>query len=388
MLNPDAHPVVAAARALGPALRAAQPEMDAEGKLPAGLLQSMTKAGLFRLVTPAHLGGLDVDAVTMLSAVEEVAKGDGSAGWTVAVGNSGLLWGSLQPDAARTVFAAGPDVISAGSANPAMGRAVRVPGGYQVSGTWKFASACRHATWFTLNSLVTDGKDFIRNERGAVDTRVVVLPAEQVCILDTWHVVGLRGSGSNDVKVDDAFVPEAFAFGPDPSSARRGMPWDFPRSSWLGIGFAAVGLGLARSAIDCVVDLAGAKKPVGSPNLLRDRPNVQADVARAEIKLRAARGLLHQMVDTMWRDAEAGRVIGLEQRALLRGAAVNSAQVSAEVTDLMYATAGATSLYQTFPIERCWRDVHAMTQQIMVSPQFWEVTGRVLLGLDPGLLPF
>jgi alkylation response protein AidB-like acyl-CoA dehydrogenase len=378
---------VAAARQLAPVVRAAQREMDELRQLPPSVIDAMRAAGMFRLQAPNGVGGFEVGFNTFMEVVEELAKADGSAAWIVAIGNSGTLWGQLPASGAATVFAQGPDVITAGSYNPRWGRAVPVPGGYRVSGKWTFVSGCRHAGWINLGAIVMDGEEYRRDAPGRVEVRRCVVAQKDATILDTWHVSGLRGSGSHDIEVRDAFVPEDLTVLQDCGAARKGTLWEFPLTCALGLGFMSVGLGLARSAIDSVTELAGAKKPVGMTGQLRDRAVVQADVMKAEIKLRAARTLVHSLVADVWADVEAGRQIPIEQRALLRAAVVNAATVSAEVTDLMYTTAGGTSIYESFPLERTWRDVHAVTQQIMLSPQYWEVTGRVLLGLEPGLLP-
>ena len=147
-----------------------------------------------------------------------------------------------------------------------------------------------------------------------------------------------------------------------------------------------VGLGIARNAIDTLKDLAGAKKPTASRDLLRERITVQADVARAEAMLRSARAFLHEMVNSLWSDAEQRRQTPDEDRALLRAAIVNAATTSAQVVDLMYNAGGGTSIHETSPLERCFRDVHAVTQQIMLAPERLEAAGRVLLGMDPAFI--
>jgi alkylation response protein AidB-like acyl-CoA dehydrogenase len=381
------HHCVRAARELRPLIRAAQRDIDDLRQLPPGVIDAMRAAGMFRLQAPKEADGFEVDFNTFMEVVEELAQADGSAAWTVAIGNSGTLWGQLSADGAAEVFAESPDVITAGSFNPRWGRAVPVPGGYNVSGKWTFVSGVSHAKWINLGAIVTDGDDYRRDALGRVEVRRCVVAQADATILDTWHVSGLRGSGSHDIEVRDAFVPEERTVLNDCGAARKGTLWEFPLTCALGLGFVSVGLGLARSAIDSVTELAGAKKPVGMTGLLRERTAVQADIMKAEIKLRAARTLVHSLVREVWEDVEAGRSIEIEQRAMLRAAVVNAATVAAGVTDMMYTTAGGTAIYESFPLERTWRDVHAVTQQIMLSPQYWEITGRVLLGLDPGLLP-
>jgi alkylation response protein AidB-like acyl-CoA dehydrogenase len=384
----DAAMLVQSARSVRPRILACRDALDEGRQIPADLLEALRAAGLFRLQTPREFGGYELDFVSFMEVVEEIARADGSVAWTLAVCNAGILCGTLSAAAARTLFGEAPDVLTAGSFNPRGGRAVPVPGGYRVSGRWTFVSGCRHAHWLNLGCIVYDGETARRDAQGAVVTRRVLVPTARATILDTWHVGGLRGTGSNDLLLEDVFVPEELAADLAAPPVRSGALWSFPPSSSLGLGFVAVGLGIARSAIDTLTELAGAKRPLATPVLLRERPGVPSDVARAETMLRAARMYLHGMVRAVWEDAEAGRETSMEQRALLRAAVVHAAETSARVVDLMYNAGGASSIYEACLLERCFRDVHAVTQQVMLAPQQWETAGRVLLGMGPGPIPY
>jgi alkylation response protein AidB-like acyl-CoA dehydrogenase len=385
---PDATMLVHSARALRPHILQCRDAIDEQRQLPADLLEALRAAGLFRLQTPREFGGYELDFNTFMEVIEEVARADGSVAWTLAVCNAGILCGTLSDAAARTLFGETADVLTAGSFNPRGGRAVPAPGGYRVSGRWTFVSGCRHAHWLNLGCIVYDGDAPRRDARGVVANRRVLVPAARATILDTWHTGGLRGTGSHDLLLDDVVVPEELATDLTSPPVRPGALWSFPPSSSLGLGFVAVGLGIARSAIDTLTELAGSKYPRATPGLLRERPGVPAEVARAETTLRAARTYLHAMVRTVWDDTDHGRDTSLEQRALLRAAVVHAAETSAKVVDLMYNTGGASSIYEACLLERCFRDVHAVTQQVMLAPQQWETAGRVLLGMEPGPIPF
>ena len=384
----DAAMLVQSASALRQRILDRRDAIDELRHLPADLVDALRAAGLFRLQTPREFGGYELDFVSFMEVVEEVARADGSVAWTIAVGNAGLLCGTLSEAVARTLFGASPDVLLAGSFNPRGGRAVRVAGGYRVSGRWTFVSGCRHAQWLDLGCILHEGGSPRRDAHGAVETRRVLVPAERATILDTWHVGGLRGTGSHDLLLDDIFVPEELAADLGAPPLRSGALWSFPPSSSLGLGFVAVGLGIARSAIGTLTELAGVKQPRATPGLLRERAGVPTDLARAETMLRSARAYLHAMVRSLWVDAERGRETPVEERALLRAAVVHAAETSARVVDLMYNAGGASSIYESCLLERCFRDVHTVTQQVMLAPQQWETAGRVLLGMDPGPMPF
>lgn len=385
VVSPDA--IVEAARALSPLVLACRDQIEQERCLPESLLEAMRGAGLFRLQTPREFDGYELDHMTVMRVVEEVAKADGSAGWTVAIGNSGHLCGALPAATVRAVFGPDPDVMSASSFNERNGRATPVAGGYRVSGGWTFVSGCMHAAWLFFGCTVMDGDQPLRDSSGRVTVRRVLVPRDRVEIVDTWRVGGLRGTGSHDVRVEDLFVPEEYASAVPSPPSRSGTLWSFPPTSWLGLNFVMVGLGVARTAIETVKEMAGAKRPHRATGLLRERVMVQADVARAEVLLETARLYLLRSVESVWERTAHGEATPIEQRALLRAAVVHAAESAARVVDLMYTAGGGTSIYEHCPLERCFRDVHTVTQQIMLQPQHWESVGRVLLGLEPGPVP-
>jgi alkylation response protein AidB-like acyl-CoA dehydrogenase len=213
----------------------------------------------------------------------------------------------------------------------------------------------------------------------------MIFPTSAVEVIDTWSVSGLRGTGSHDYRVADLFVPEDhtidyFA----PQAVQTGTLYAVPAISVLAVAIAAVPLGIARSAIDEVVALAAAKTPYGSSTPLRDKPTVQADVARAEVLLGSARSYLFAMIGELWGEVAGGGAASMQRRGMLRLACAHAAQASAQAVDLVYNAAGGTAIFETGRLERCFRDVHAVTQHIATSTSNYEAGGRMLLGLDPG----
>lgn len=370
-----------AARAIAPEVRAVRDEIENERQMPLPLVQAMQEAGFFRLLVPREIGGFAEHPLTAFLVIEEIARADGSAGWNLMIGvEEGMFSSFLPQETAREIWSLNPNAILGGSATP-NGRAVAVEGGYRVTGQWPFASGCQHCTWLAGNSILLTGDTPIREEDGSARVRWLLFPAEQAEIIDTWNVAGMRGTGSHDIAVSDLFVPEGRVFAP-----YGGTPWpagglyEFPYRSIVGITLASVATGIARAAIDALVDLAAGKTPVGSRVLLRERAAVQADVARAEAMLRSARCFLFEAVEEAWEAAQRGP-LSLEQRALVRLAAINAVSSATHAVDLMYNAGGATSIYATNPLERCFRDIHVATQHAEVAPIQYEAAGRVFLGL-------
>jgi indole-3-acetate monooxygenase len=224
---------------------------------------------------------------------------------------------------------------------------------------------------------------------GAPDAPLMLFPAADVEVIDTWTVSGLRGTGSHDIAVRDLLVPADRAVSLVRDRPReRGALYAFPAFGLLAIGIAAVALGIARRAIDELVQLAGGKTPTGSRRILADRPMVQMQVSEAEALVRSGRAFLLDAIGTAWDEARRDGAIGTQARLGARLAATNATLGAAKAVDLMYTAGGGTAVYATSSLQRCFRDVHVVTQHLMVAPATYELTGRVLLGLgtDTSLL--
>jgi alkylation response protein AidB-like acyl-CoA dehydrogenase len=377
-----AEALVEAARGLAPTINACREEIERERRLPPALVEQLIDAGLFRMLTPARFGGLEVEPLTALRVFEELACADGSTGWCVMIGNSGIFAAWLPERAAEEIYGSNPRVITGGALAPT-GRAVEVEGGYRATGRWAFGSGCRHSDWLVGNCVVFEGEAPRLREGGVPETRVLVFPASDFEIIDTWSVAGLRGTGSHDFAVSDVFVPAERCLAFSDTPLVQGPLYRMPIFGLLGAVVASVPLGIARGAIDTLVDLASSKMPRLSSRPLREHPLIQTQVAQAEGLLRMARALLHETVGEAWQRVSSGGEVPARQRALLRLAATQAARSAAEAVDLMYHAAGSTSIYTSSPLERRFRDVHVAIQHALVQPVGWEVAGRVLLGLEP-----
>ncbi|HUI28128.1 MAG TPA: acyl-CoA dehydrogenase family protein [Candidatus Kryptonia bacterium] len=373
---------ISAARRLAAGIRDRADEIERERRLPAELVAALSEAGLFRLCVPRSLGGGEVDVTTMIRAIEEIAYADGSAGWCVMIGaTSGLVSGYLAADAAREIYGAA-SAITGGVFAP-LGNATVVESGYRVSGRWAFASGCQHCGWLMGGCVVfDDGKPRLLSS-GLPDSRMMLFPLRDVEIIDTWTVAGLRGTGSHDMAVKELFVPAERSVALVTDRPQQSGPlYAFPVFGLLALGIAGVALGIARNAIDELIRLAGAKTPSGSRRKLADRAVIQMQVAQAEALLRSARAFLFETVNETWQAAQSEGAISIQRRALLRLAATHTTISCAGVVDLMYNAGGGTSIYATNPLQRCFRDIHVVTQHMMVAPPTFELAGRFFLGLD------
>ena len=372
-----------AARILAPGIRERAEHIERERRVPDELTTSLAEAGLFRLCVPRTLGGREVDVATLVHTIEAIAHADGAVGWCVMIGaTTGVLSAYLPEPVAREIYGGTPGPITGGVFAP-LGTAVPERGGYRVSGRWPFASGCEHCAWLMGGCVINEDGVPRQHPDGQVDARLMIFPAAAARIVDTWTVSGLRGTGSHDITVADLFVPAERAVSLTHDRPRHAGPlYRFPVFGLLALGIAGVALGIARAAIDDLITLAAAKQPTGSRRRLADRALVQFQVAEAEATWRAARAFLFDAVGAAWNAAVGRGDIGTSERALLRLAATHTATSAAKVVDAMYTAGGGTSIYAASPLQRQFRDVHVLTQHIMVAQPTYEVVGRVLLGLD------
>lgn len=356
-------------------------EIEALRRLPDDLAGALIDTGVFKACVPACYGGGEVAMTELLAALEELAYHDGSTAWCAMIGaTTGLTAAFLPADHAARIYG-DPRAATAGYALPAAKGRV-VDGGLVVSGRWSWGSATQHCTWIGGGCFVVDDA----GERVALadGTRApfVFFERDQVELLDTWRVAGLRGTGSTDYAVTEQFVPEGRWVQPGQTAAVVDVPAArFPFLGALALGVCSVGVGLARRALDELVGLAAGKRPVQSERTLAERPVVQMQVAQAEAAWRSARAFVREVVDEAWHEAAAGRSLSTEHKRALRLAATNAAWRSADAVDLAYHAAGGSSIHEASPLQRVFRDVHVLTQHGMIAERTFEPLGRLALGL-------
>ena len=362
-------------------LRKRAQEIEEARRLPADLSDRFAESGFYRMCVPEIYGGLELAPAQTMETIEILARADGASAWCVFIGaTSGSVLSMLGDSAAREIFSDSNCLIS-GVFAP-RGKATVVEGGYQVDGVWQWGSGTQNADWILAGCRIIRDGEPARMKNGTPRSTMMLVPAEQVEFLDTWHVSGLCGTGSTDYAIRGIFVPDAHAVGVGIDGPLEKPLYAFPHFGLLGMGIAAVSLGLARAAIDELIEVAGGKTPSGSARPLATRASAQAEVSRAEAGLRSARAFFYEAIGAAWEAAEANGRIETRHRLDIRLATTSATHACAEAVDRMYNLGGGSSVYRHSPLQRIFRDVHVATQHMMVSPATLELTGRILLGLE------
>lgn len=365
--------LVQAARDVGELVEAHADAAEHNRRLPRRVVDALADAQLLRLCVPTAYGGPEADPRTMIEAIEAVSSADGAAGWcTMIASTTSSLSMYLDPEWAQRIYG-DPRTVTGGVFAP-NGTGTEVDGGWRVSGRWMWGSGTQHCGYITGGTNVTTAS-------GEAQMHVMYFDAADVTIHDTWHTSGLRGTGSNDFSVHDAFVPTGRSLQPLAAKPTVDAPLAvFPNFTLLAVGVAAVTLGIARHSIDEFVELAAGKRPQFSERTLAQSGAVQADFARAEAALGAARAYLLDEVDRAWAVALAGGRVDVPTRTRIRLAGAHAATTAAATVDSLFTMAGGSAVFTASPLQRCLRDVHVATQHIMVAPRLYETVGKLHLG--------
>jgi indole-3-acetate monooxygenase len=361
--------VEGAAREIAAAAREASSEIESERRLPDGLVARLRDAGLLRGGAPAEVGGLELAPAVALRSAEELARGDASTGWCVSIAITSSLLAAYLPASSRDELFGDGRGVAAGVWAP-RGKGRSVDGGVVLSGRWAFCSGIGHADLMFAGCLIDEQPV----------PSVVALAKQDLEILDTWHTLGLRGTGSHDTVADEVFVPADRVFSLFDGPALDRPLYRFPVFGFFALSIAAAALGNARAAIEDLVELAGYKKGLGSRRTLAERTPTQAAVAAAESTLSAARALYFEAIEAAWQASQDDDPVPLQLRNRLRLAATHGVRTSAEVVRTMYDLAGGSAIYDGAPLQRRFRDAYTATAHSQVNAASRELPGRILLG--------
>lgn len=352
---------------------------EALGTLSPASIEALVASGVLRMKLPRVLGGFEADLVTQMEVLEQLAMINPSVGWCAMVGATSLgVPGAFLSEAGiARMFADGRIPRGAIVVTPS-GVATPVEGGFRLNGRWAFASGVRHSEWVVALSRVET------TAAAPPDIAFMVFPTGDCAIQDNWQVLGLKGTGSCDIVVDDLFVPAPMAFAAGDAPRRGGALYRIGLPAFVAYEHAGFALGIARRVLDGLVTLMQGKKRGYAPGgtSMADRGAVQRLIGYTETRLRAARSLNVAINDEVWETVIAGNSLSAEQQCAVRSAATYATEVAVEVVNEAFRYAGAGAVYENSFMQRCLRDVTVAAQHYMVADTAYEQLGRARLGLD------
>ncbi|WGS25505.1 acyl-CoA dehydrogenase family protein [Bradyrhizobium sp. ISRA464] len=385
--GPDKYSVmIARAKALVPTLRERAPQTEELRQLPPETMRDLHENGLFRILQPSRIGGSELDYVALVDCSDALAQGDASVSWNFAnLASHHWMLGMFTPEAQSTVWGKDPDTLIASSFIFPAGRARRVDGGYLLDGHWPFSSGVEACDWNMLASVVeTD------DEADGIEYRLFLLNRRDYQINDTWNATGLRGTGSNDVQVTDAFVPEHMtvvlrdlAGGPTPGSAvNQNALYALPVFSLFPYVLSGVGLGNAQACLDDYVEIAHHRASTYNRAKIGDLQSTQIKIAEASAKIDAARLIMRTSCINVLAEVRQGHIPDIAAKTKLRRDGAFSVNLCTDAVSLLFTASGARSLFTSGALQRQFRDAHAVNSHLAFNFDAAGTNyGRVALGL-------
>ena len=347
-------------------------EIDESRRIPADLAGEMADAGMFRLLVPKSLGGLEIDFPSFIEIERLFAQADGSTAWCIGQNNIFATDApKMLPETALEIWGNPRGAVSNG---PPSSDTVAIPtdGGYRVSGHWDFSSGSSHSTWLAARARV-EGRDG--------EPPMFLMQKSDVTMLDRWDVNGLRGTASLSFEADNVFVAESHIYIESSPSSVAGPLYVLPRISMASIGFATIALTLARCCLDDAVELARSKTQRAITSAMVDRSTVHREIGEAEALLRATDSYVRQSLDVMWKSACDDGELDMDTRMEVRMASTHGIRTAVKIADTAYDMFGAGAIFKSTPIQRRWQDIHTIAQQIQGRAANYETAGRYFLGL-------
>ena len=374
----DASQILEAAGKLAFRVGAAADRIEAERRIPPEIAEELADRGFFRLLLPRSLGGSELEHPDFLKVVSLFAQADASAAWCI---NQNNVFSTnavrVSKDTAREIWGIQRNVVTNGPPVPGS-RADVVDGGYRLSGRWNFSSGIPHATWVAALTPV-----YQPGQSEPSGMRTLLLPKEQVKMVDVWQVGGLRGTGSLSFEADGVFVPASRSYPDNAVSSERGPNYVIPTTLLFCSGFATVALGAARAGLDAAIALTKSKTQHFQRERMSDLATTQRMVGQAEAKWNAARSYLGEAALSMWAGAKANLSLTVEERIAVRLSSTHAIREAAKVVDVAYALCGSSAIFASGPILRRFQDVHTITQQVQGRLSHYDTAGQYYLDTEP-----
>ncbi|MBM3342995.1 MAG: hypothetical protein FJY56_12915 [Betaproteobacteria bacterium] len=377
--------LIEAAHKLAPLVREHADGAEKNREMPRAVYEAIADAGILLMSAPRNVGGHEVDLPTHVRIIEILAEADVSTAWAV---NQGATYGwyasRMDPAGSRAVWTDTPRTVVANSPIPT-GKAIVVPGGYRVTAKQGFSTGSTYAPWIAAHATVYENGE-VRMRNGIPETRYCLTPRAQMTLHDTWKTRGMRGTGTQTIEVKDVFVPEertVFSAANLPTAPQicGGVRYKIPLTLNFAMGDTMAAIGLARRCISAFCDLAGAKAPRHMQGLLRDQAIAQFAMGEAEGILRSARAFTLEAVQDLWEDTVKTGAASMEKRAHARLASIHGIRSATQVIERLYPLCGGDSIFEGGLIQRCFQDIHVITQHVQGRLLNIELVGKYKLGV-------
>jgi alkylation response protein AidB-like acyl-CoA dehydrogenase len=355
--------------------RARQGEFDRQRHISPDVIDAFKAHGIYRALVPKRFGGNECSPEAFCRMIERIAHADGSAGWVASFGMSPMYLAALPLDTLAQVYANDPDVVFAGGIFPPQ-PADTVDGGFKVKGRWKYSSGSMGAELIGVGISPRSGEKYDL-------PRLAVMPQSSARIEQTWDTVGLAGTGSHDLVVDDVIVPEEWTFVRGGKANLDEPFFRYPSLSFATQVLSVVGLGVARAALDELRGMASGRISVTGAPALADRPLAQVEIAKAEAALLAARSFFYESIDRAWQHVLAGDAVPEEVTNLLRLSSTHASRVAADVARTAQMLSGMSGVYVDSPLARCVNDANVVTQHAFMGDVTYQNAGAIFFGKAP-----
>ncbi len=348
-------------------------EISEGRRIPADLAGEMADAGLFRLLLPKSLGGVQIDHPSFVEIVRLFALADASTAWCVNQNNIFSTDSARMPkETAMEIWGQPRGIITNGPPSPDT-MAVPVNNGYMHSGHWDFSSGSSHATWLAARGPV---------EGRPGEVRTFLIPKSEARMLDTWHVNGLRGSASFSFEVNNLFVPEAHTYLELNAPNDPGPMYVIPKNALFSTGFATISLALARACLDDAIELASKKMQFLMSTAMIDLSTVQRQIGETESILRSADSYLRDSRLALWNSACERGTLTMDERINVRMSSTYAIREATRVVDSAYELFGSQAIFARNPLQRRYQDMHVIAQQFQGRASNYETAGRYFLGIN------
>jgi alkylation response protein AidB-like acyl-CoA dehydrogenase len=356
--------------------RACTGEFDNQAFVSQDMIEKLKQLGVYRALVPKRFGGDAVSPREFCELIETLSKADGSVGWVASFGMSPAYLGSLPEATLEELYKDGPDVVFAGGIFPPQPAEI-TDEGVRVSGRWKFSSGCMGA------DIIGVGISPLKNNEMQGLPRMAVMPAHKAKIEMTWDTVGLKGTGSHDLVVQDVLVEKHWTFVRGEPSKLPEPFFKYPSLSLATQVLTVVGIGVAAAALEEFQILAPGKASITGGAEIANRPVTQYEFAQVDAEFQAAKAWFYQTMDSVWHEVVAGRVATTQQISDMRLACTHAARVCAKVTRKMQMLAGMTAIYTNNPFSRFVNDTNVVTQHAFMGDATLQNAGSIRFGLKP-----